>query len=161
MPLLISASIQRPADTNAYIALDTIANATSGASILTFDPAAARIIGDGGYITKARLTTDQKTNTARYRLHLFHTAPTMINDNSPFTLLYANRDKRIGYIDFAACATEDSSGSNCAHSLNSTVRLAFKCANDARVIYGILETLDPFTPASQQNFHIELSVEQG
>lgn len=153
----VAVTLTRPADTNAYIAKDTISDSTSSPNYLTFSNV-ARVNQGTGYIIFARLLTDQSANIARYRLHLFHTAPTAINDNSPYTLLWANRASRIGYIDFEACQTEGS-GSDMANSQNTWVRLAFQCASGSRAIYGILELLDAFTPASAQNFYIELRAE--
>lgn len=155
----VSATFTRPADTTAYTALDTVSDSTSAPTLLTFSNVAS-FNGGGGYITKARIVTDQKTCVARFRLHLFHTAPTAINDNSPYLSLYANKDKSLGRIDFSAAATEDATNSTAATSLNADVRLAYVCASGTRNIYGVLEALDAFTPASGQGFYVELTAEQ-
>jgi len=146
----------RPADRSAYTALDTIANATSGAIVATFSNI-GRVNGGSGYIVGARLLTDQKTNTARYRLHLYRVSPTAINDNSPFTLLWANYGIRIGKIDINNVGTEDASNSTAAVGSNYDIRLPFQCQAGDKNIYGILETLTAFTPASAQNFFLELA----
>lgn len=153
----------RPADTTAYTAKDTISDSTSSPTVLTFANF-ARINQGSGLIVRARLMTDQKTNTAQYRLHLFHTAPTAIADNSPYLLLYANAANRIGQIDFGAMATEDASNSTSAATMRpssdgsyGTPNLWFQADPGSRAIYGILETLSGFTPASGQKFYIELS----
>ena len=156
--VVASAAFARPANTTAYTALNTVSDSVSAPTLLTF-AAVARIAAGTGYITKARLLTDGAGTVARFRLHLFHTAPTQINDGSPFTALYANRSAGIGRIDFDACITEGT-GSTAAGSLNTAVRLAFGCDAGLQAIYGILESLDPFTPASGQNFFIELTAEQ-
>lgn len=154
-----AATFARPADTTAYAALDTVSTSTSAPVVITFS-SMARINAGSGYITKARIMTDQKTNTARYRLHLFHTAPTLTNDNAAFPLLWADRANRVGKIDFGAMTTEDATNSTCAESLNEAVRLSFTCEAANTALYGILETLDAFTPASGQNFYISLTSEQ-
>ncbi len=156
--VMTAVTLTRPADTNAYIAQDAIANAVSGAAIITF-AGAARVNGGSGYVTKARVLTDQALNTARYRLHLYHTAPAAQQDNAAFLTDWANRNKSIGSIDFGAAAQEATGGS-AAGAVNKTDRLAFVCPAGATSIFGILETLDGFTPASGQNFYIELTVEQ-
>lgn len=155
----VAASFSRPTDTSPYTALDVVCDSASAPTVLSFSNI-ARVNQGSGYITKARLLTDQKTNTARFRLHLFSASPTAINDNSPFLLLWANRADRVGYIDFDACITEDSSNSTAAGALNASIRLAFNCASASRTLYGILETRDGFTPANAQNFYIELTAEQ-
>lgn len=147
----VNTSFARPADTTAYAALDTVSPATT--ANLTFTNI-ARVSGGSGYIVKARLMTNQSTNIARYRLHLFHTAPTAIADNAPYTLLFANAANRVGHIDFPALATEGT-GSNSARSSVDTVRLGF-ITSGGRDLIGILETLDAFTPTSGQQFFIEL-----
>lgn len=154
-----AATFSRPADTSAYAALDTVSTSTSAPVVITFS-GMARINAGSGYITKARIMTDQKTNSARYRLHLFHTAPTLTNDNVAFPLLWADRANRVGQIDFSPMTTEDATNSTCAESLNEAVRLSFTCEAANTALYGILETLDAFTPASAQNFYISLTAEQ-
>lgn len=151
----VATEFTRPANTTAYTAKDVVGPAV--AAVLTFT-GVGREVGGGGYITKARLLTNQSTNTARYRLHLYHTAPSAIADNSPLTLLWANRSYRFGAIDLAAAGTEGS-GSDAANSLNAETRLAFICHTDTRDLFGVLETLDAFTPASGQQFFVELTAE--
>lgn len=154
------AEFARPGDTNAYAALDVVADSTSTPSILVF-AALGRRKGSYGLITKSQITTDQKTNTARFRLHLFTVAPTGINDNSPFLTLWVNRLTKVGSIDFTAAGTEDSTNSTSAGSLNTSTMLPFVCDSQDTALYGILETLDAFTPANAQNFSVKLTVEQG
>lgn len=160
---VVSVELTRPADTTAYAAKDVISDSTSSPSVLTFANF-ARVNEGSGMIIRARLMTHQKTNTASYRLHLFHTAPPAINDNSPYTLLYANAANRIGAVDFGAMATEDATNSTAAASMRPsadggypTPNLWFQATSGSRAIYGILETLSAFTPASGQKFTVELA----
>ncbi|RYD57028.1 MAG: hypothetical protein EOP56_09480 [Sphingobacteriales bacterium] len=155
--VVVAASFTRPSDTAPYTALDVVGN-TGTAAVITFS-GLARINGGSGYITKLRIMTDQSTNTARYRLHLYSVAVTAIADNSPFTLLWTNRANRIGAISVDAGLITEGTGSTAAYGGTSTVRMAYKAATGATAIYGILETLDAFTPASAQNFYIELTAE--
>ncbi len=156
--VLSAATLVRPADTAAYTAQDVIANLTSGASLITFTNV-ARVAGGSGYITKARIVTNQATNTAKYRLHLYHTAPTALQDNAAFLTAYANKDKSVGSIDFSAVAQE-ATGGDAAGSANISIRLPFVCPAGSSTLYGILECLDAFTPTSGQSFFIELTAEQ-
>jgi hypothetical protein len=154
---LLSASYQRPNDSNPYIALDAIADSTSAPTVLTFANA-ARVSGGSGYITAARIVTDQKANVAQFRLHLFNATPTAINDNSPYLFLYADRAKYLGYIDLGPLATEDSTNSTGANAQDNTVRVPYVAA--ATSLFGLLETKSAFTPTAQQNFFIYLTVDQ-
>lgn len=154
---VVNTTFTRPADTNAYTAKDVVSNSTSTPAVLTFTNL-ARINNGSGYIVKARLMTTLSTDTKRYRLHLFHTAPNALADNAAYTLLWSNRDARIGYIDFAAMQTEGT-GSTAANAQNDTIRLPFVTASGSRTIYGILETLDAGLPASVQMYFIELTAD--
>jgi len=153
--LVSSATITRPADTTAYLALDAVSNSTSAPTVLTFANI-ARVVGGSGILTKFRLMTDQKTCTARFRLHLFHTAPTAINDNAGYGLLFTNAGNRLGQIDFPAMTTENATNSTAANTSNITDRMPFVLPTGTS-LFGILETLDAFIPASAQNFYLELT----
>lgn len=158
-----SAEFTRPADTTAYVARDVVSNSTGGTTLMQFD--LARVAGGSGYISKARLVTNNKTPTPRLRLWLYTISnPTVAADNAPFTLLWSNRANRIGYIDFPALASEDPTNSDSASSIATsgtafTVPLAFICAANDTKLYGILETLDGFPPASSQQFFVELTAD--
>lgn len=155
-----NASFTRPSNTTAYTAKDVVSNSTSGTTPMRFTNI-ARALGKGGYITKARITTDNKSFTPRLRLWLYTVDnPSVLPDNSPYGLLWANRDTRIGYIDFDALATEDSTNSDSAATLRADVRLAFTCDPASQNLWGVLETLDAATPASGQQFRVDLEAEQ-
>lgn len=160
----VSVSFTRPGNTDAYAANDAVSNSTSAPSVLTF-AGMARAVGGSGYITKARLFTGQAANIARFRLHLFHTAPTAINDNAAHTILAANQANRVGQIVFPACSTAGS-GSDAANSIAvpgtylANLPLGYVCESADDDLYGLLETLDAFTPASAQTFFLELTAER-
>ena len=149
----------RPADTTAYAANDVIADSTTAPTILSFANI-ARSVGGQSYIVKARVLTDQKTCTARMRLSLFQTAPTTINDNAPKTRLWTNRVISLGSIDFDPMTTEDATNSTAASSMWTSAPINIVCDAASTTIYGILSTLDAFTPASGQQFYIAIDVEQ-
>lgn len=156
-----STSFARPSNTDAYAAKDSVSNSTSAPTILTFTNC-GRIAGGSGYICKGRIFTDSATALlgSVFRLHLYHTAPTAINDNAAFTLLYANRANRCGYIDFPALATEGT-GSDSSSSLWVDLPLKFTCAAASTSLYGALEiTTVGAAPASGQNIYIALDLEQ-
>jgi len=159
----VGVELTRPADTTAYTAKDVVADSTSAPTVITFSNF-ARVNAGSGIIVRARLMTDQKTCTSGFRLHLFHTAPTAINDNSPYSLLYANAANRIGQIDFAAMSSEDPTNSTAAASMRPSAdgaygapNLWFQSAAASRALYGILETTSGFAPASGQKFYVELA----
>jgi hypothetical protein len=152
-----SVSITRPADTTAYSANDGIADSTTAPTLLQFT-GCANANGGQGYVTKVIIMTDQKTCTARFRLSLYHTAPTPVNDNALKPMLYANASKLIGRIDLNPCTTEDATGSTGAFTLSTELMPYVLAAADTK-IYAILTTLDAFTPASAQQFYVEITCE--
>lgn len=161
--VVVGVELTRPSDTTAYSAKDVISNSTSAPTVLAFANFARSNQGTG-LITRARLMTDKKDVTASMRLHLFHTAPAAIADNSPYLMLYANAANRIGMIDFPALATEDATNSTAAAAMRPSSdgiwtmpNLWFQTASGSRAIYGVLETLSAFTPASAQKFFVELA----
>jgi hypothetical protein len=156
----VAVEVTRPSDSGAtpYTAKDVIDTSTTAPAGFVFSNI-ARQAGGSGYITKALLLTDQKTNTARYRLHLFNAAPTYIVDNGPFTLLYATAGSYVGAIDFDAATTEDGSNSTAALAQKVGSLLPFVCGVTAH-LYGMLETLDAFTPAGGQRLTVKLTADQ-
>jgi hypothetical protein len=154
----VSAEITRPGGATPYAVNDVIGY-TAGAALIPFANI-ARVNGGTGYIVKARLMTSQKTNLASYRLHIYmDNTPTPIADNALFTLLWANRAVRVGYIDLQNMQTEDPTGSDCAVAFTGDIRLHFQTAAASRNLYGVLETKSIFTPDAAQVFFIELETE--
>jgi hypothetical protein len=156
--IIAAAEFSRPADTTAYAARDAVTNSTSATALMAF--ALGRIAGGSGYLVRARLATNRATDTARFRLWLFRVSnPTSVpNDNAAFALLWANRAQIIGFLDFPALSTEGT-GSDAAVAVIADARLAFSCAAADTQVYGLLEALDVFTPASGQQFSVQLAAE--
>lgn len=160
---VVGVGLTRPSNTDAYAAKDVISNSTSAPTVLTFADF-ARVNQGSGIIVRARIMTDKKDVVPQLRLHLFHTAPTAINDNSPYLLLYANAANRIGQIDFPAMSSEDPTNSTASATMRPSSdggfgppNLWYQAASGSRDIYGVLETLSAFTPASGQKFFIQLA----
>ena len=153
---VVTLDFTRPADTTAYAAKDAIAVSTSSPTVFSFN--IARIAAGAGTITKVRLWTDQSTNVAQYRLHFYSVTPTAINDNAAFTILWANRAKRVGFADIGPLSTEGT-GSDSANGQNTDVRVPFVCAAASTTLYALVETLTAFTPASEQKFFIAVTAE--
>ena len=153
-----SATITRPENTTAYAAKDVIS--TTLGAVIEFT-GMARANGGFGSLVKSRVMTNQSTCIASLSLHLFNAAPTAIADNAQYTMLWANRDKRIGTIRFPALST-GGTGSDAAAAMRpsydgaySIPDFRYQCAANDTKLYGILVTEDVFTPASGQIFFIE------
>ncbi|MGB8648865.1 MAG: hypothetical protein WCF84_26750 [Anaerolineae bacterium] len=142
-------------------------NYTSGGTVarLFRMPSLSRVAGGSGYVVKVRVTTDQKAEVWRPRLHLFHTPVAAILDNSPYLALWANRANRVGYVDLPALSTEDPTSSTQTNALAtpntsaSNLPLKILCANGDADLYFMVETRDAFTPVSGANIYVEIAVE--
>lgn len=155
---VITASFTRPADTTAYAAQDVVCNSTSSPTVLTF-ASAGRYPGSSGLILSARhMKSNTTTSGASYRLHLYRVAPTALADNAQFTMLYANRANRIGFIDFTHGV--GGTGSDCTNALSTFVNLPFLCDAAAVNLFGVLTVTSAYTPASAEQHFIELHVVQ-
>lgn len=147
--IILTASFTRPADTTQYAAEDAV----NGGGILTFSPSVDVTDGQSLIVKSARLVTDNTATTnASFRLNLIDTDQTVVADNAQQTLLWANRDKRVGYVDLSL--STGGTGSNCAEGFAADVNIPIKTA--ATDIYGYLVAKAAYTPASAQNFYIEL-----
>jgi hypothetical protein len=154
----IKGAFTRPANTTAYLANQAVNNSTSAPAAISFT-GVARLKGGSGYITTAKIQTDQGANVARFRLHLFTQAtPTLPVDGAAYTLKWADRAIYVGCITFAAAATEGA-GSDTAYAIANNIMLGYVADPADANLYGLLETLDGFTPGNAQNFDIELIAE--
>lgn len=159
--VVVSGTITRPADTNAYAVNDVVADSTSAAAPVTLS-GAARIAGGSGYISKIRLWTSNKTTTnAVFRLWIYNSSSITMpgQDNAAFAQLWANRTYGVGYVDIAL-TTEDSTASDAAGNQIIQCGIPFVCATASTALYAVLEAKAAYTPASGQVFYVELTVEQ-
>jgi hypothetical protein len=96
-----SASKTRPNDTTAYAALDVIAESDSTGTVWTF----ANIGPSGGgkvLLTRAWIRIDVNaipSGMGAFRVELYSTAPTAINDNAAYNLPSGDRAKYLGYVE--------------------------------------------------------------
>lgn len=153
-----TAQFTRPSDTTAYAAQDVVSDSTTAPTVLTFANV-ARANGGSGLILSARhIKSSTTTSGASYRLHLYKAAPTAINDNAQFSMLYANRLTRIGFIDFIHQG--GGTGSDASHALAPNINLPYLCDASLASLRGILVVTSAYTPVSGEQHMIELSVLQ-
>lgn len=158
--LRVSAEFTRPADTTAYTAGDVVSDSTSASTLITLSNA-VRVNAGSGYIVRASLTTDRKSITPRFRVHLFNaTGATVSADNAAYREVYADASRRLGYFDLPAMLTPaDTANSDMSRSLDNSIRFPFVAAAGTTSLFALLETLDAFTPASGQKFLLTLVVD--
>lgn len=155
--LRVSASFTRPADILQYAANDVVSNSTSAPAVLTFANM-ARMPGAGGRVHTARhMKSSTTTAAAQFRLWLYRTAPTPINDNAQFPLLWANRANRLGFIDFTHSTA--GTGSDSSSAMVTFAGVDYICGSGDTSLYGILLATAAYTPANAEQHFIELGVE--
>jgi hypothetical protein len=143
-------------------------NYTSGGTVARLFrlPGIFRKLGGSGYLVKVRLMTDLVTFLDQIRIHIYSKPVAATLDHGLFTLLWANRVSRLGYIDLPVCATEGS-GSDAAAAIatpnTAASNLPLFVQNTETVpdddLWFVPEDLGTGTPASAQNFYIEFTVE--
>lgn len=149
-----SVTFARTADTNAYAANDVVGATGTGGGVLSFTDMAASA-GQVLLINSATLVIDRNTvpsGMAGFRLHLFKDAPTSVDDNAAFPLTSAG-DKAgyLGYIDFALPTLMGAVLVSQATSVNLQM-----VGLTGTTLYGELQTLGAFTPASATSHTITL-----
>lgn len=146
----------RPSDITAYADRDVIGN-TGSAALIEFGSVFAAN-GGTAYLVKVQLFTDQKDCVAPTRLYLFNAAITPIADNSPFTPLYADLSKAVGYVDIPALAREGSSSTTAQAIWTGQMEVEADAA-DVK-LFGVLVAKAGFPPASAQKWSVRISVDR-
>jgi hypothetical protein len=155
----ISVEFTRPNDTNAYAIGDMVSDNTSTTTMQQVANA-VRVSGGSGYLVGVRCSTNKKSITPRFRVHLFTTTgATLAGDNVAYKEVYADSSKRLGYTDLPSMTTAaDTANSDMSRSLDMTIRLPIVVP--ATSLYFVVETLDAFTPDAQQKFTFTFVMDQ-
>jgi hypothetical protein len=149
-----SINFARPNDSTAYAANDGV-----GGFVLNFTNI-SRINGGWGYISKAMCATNQATMPGQLRLHLFNFAAiAVVADNAPFTTSAAENGNYQGWVDFNTFITggAGSTASRSLGQLGTLTSMPFQAQSTSRSLFGIVETLNAWTPAPQQQFSFYLT----
>lgn len=155
--VLFSTSFTRPANTTQYAVDDSVNDGTTNALSFSTADGITVSLGSSYFVKTARLVTNNTTVTSgSFRLWLYDSSVSAIADNSIQTLLWANRSKRVGYIDFVLQSSP--TGSDCAEAVVVDSNLSIRM--EATTLYGLLTTKGTYTPASGQLFYIELNIQQ-
>ena len=111
--------------------------------------------GGGGYIMDVKIESDMTTLAGTtVRVWLFNETPTgIIGDNVAFVNAYADKDKRIGYIDVEMDALLGSSTSVIGQV---SVIKEYKCADTS--LFALVQTITGFTPTSAGKLDIMFNV---
>jgi hypothetical protein len=146
----VLSTFTRPGDTTSYAVGDSIS--TAAGEVGYWDLLPRGVVS--GYLIEVLCRVSQAAWAGRIRLHLYKEAPPAIADNSPLTLLWADRAKRIGRIDVTSFATAGS-GSDMATGqwadIPKRIHLPTRVDNAGRLYYRA-EALDIQAPGNAAVF---------
>lgn len=150
---IVSTTITRPSNATAYLANDVIS--TKAGSVLTFSNA-TKLSGSKIIVINANIMINVDavpSGMDEFRLHLYSSAPTAIADNEAFNLPEDDRSKYLGFVTISTA--NDFGDTVYVQSVNTN-----KIVNlvDTTDIYGILETVDAFTPSSGDVFTVSMGI---
>ena len=147
----------RPENTTAYTASDVIGIADSGTpanagsaihTLASAGPTAGHVM-----ITDATLTinlTAIPSGMTTFRLHLYSASPTAILDNAAMSVAAADRATYLGFVDIPTIK-------DCGailHAQATGVNKVVKLAAASTTLYGVLELIGAYTPASATEYAI-------
>lgn len=164
--IIFSASFTRPANTTAYTAQDTVNDGTNRISFSPMDgmtlytPSGSSLVesnaltsGKSILIKTVRLITNSTTTTnGSFRLSITDRDQTAIADNSPQTMLFANKAGRCGYADLIL--STGGTGSDSAEAFVSDVNIVVK--SESSNFSADLIATAAYVPTSGQQFYLEL-----
>jgi len=151
----------------------TVSNLGSGSGVgETFDVAfispymlnlsdSVRVNNGVGYLSGISLVTNVVGITSSFRLHLF-TTPTanVAADTALYKQKYEDTVIWLGNIDLPSMSSPgDITTSDISFTTNNDVTFPIYTVNDNTGIYAILETLDGFTPVSNQSFTLTINTD--
>lgn len=117
--------------------------------------------GGSGSIVGIRLQVRNGTVTAgTFRIRFYTEPVTQIADNAAFTLLDANRDKRVGYYDLPILVTDGAGSDSAEVNVTLDQPLPFTCAPTRTDLFASIIALGAFTPASGDTFKLEVTIKR-
>lgn len=153
-----SATLTRPADVTAYTAGDLVADSTTAGSVTPLQFTIARNAAGSARILRARLAKSGTVASGiAFRLHLFAGAPTVANgDNGALQLATKTGVKYLGALDvFRWIGANDGALGVGAPAEGAELDVALA---SGQVVYGLMQALTAYTPASQETFAWTLEV---
>jgi hypothetical protein len=161
---VLTTSVTRPADTNAYAAGDVVSNSTSAAAVITFGSAtfgACRAVGWSTTLISASVIVESNQATKpALELYLFSSAPTAVNDNSALALSAADAEKLVAIVPLSTTyLTNAASGASGNHvQVSDTTPIPINCARSDTKLYGLLVVRNAYTPVSAERFVVSIKL---
>jgi hypothetical protein len=154
---VLTAAYTRPADVNGYTAGDVISSSTSSPTNLTIATGMKK--GASIMITSARIRIDghttKPTGIGNFRVALFSSAPTPVNDNAAWTVIADDKAKLLDYVDIDTPIALGG-GTTRLWGRTNGINSHIKLADTSSSIYAQLITLGAYTPVSGDVYTIFL-----
>lgn len=165
-PALISANFTRPADTTQYAANDLVANSTTAGSVvpMTFSGVGLGQNRQFSVLSAVMRKTSNTLTVAQFKLHLFKVIPTVTNgDNGAFSIA-TQGDKWIGslsgLLNRQAVLPANSKAMGYLTPDDGLGAIDGILEAGATDLFGIVEAIGAYTPASAEVLTFELNVLQ-
>lgn len=154
----VASTMTRPNDTNAYAANDAVGNSTTAGSVTPFSFSMSDVNDDLVTIERLRLiTSDTGVAGKALRMWLFRASPTVgAGDNAAFS---NPRSTFIGSLSGTMRTFSDGSGGIFVPDEGS--RVITLPTSGAKTVFGLLQTLEAFTPVAQSTWIATLEGFQG
>lgn len=149
-------SFARPANTTAYAAGDIVANTAAANTVAPLVLTVAGAAGQAGKVTRVAIAKSSvETANAAFRLHLYAKAPTPANgDNGAFS---ANGFAS-NYLGAADVTLDKAQGDGAIGFAD--VAIPFQCESGVLTLFGLIEALGAYVPASGETLKVAVSVER-
>ena len=153
---VVSAEFTRPNDTTAYAAGDAVSTLAGAAMEFTV----SSLAGTRGLIRFMKIIkSGSVTTSASFRILLFTAAPTATADNSALANAWSQRASFVGSFSTPAMTAEG--GMATASSWQQqTTEIPFDLASGSKKLYGLLAAGAAYTPAANEEFRVELYIDQ-
>jgi len=161
MIISVSNSFTRPANTTAYTAGDLIANDVDAADVIPLKFTTSRLSSGRGIIRRARLFKDSETVTAAsFNLHLFSQSPVVTNgDNGALAVATAQHFLGTIALDLSTGAFVTATDVIKAAAASPEINFDLQSVSAReRRLYGLLEALGAYAPASGETFEVTLEM---
>lgn len=120
-----------------------------------------RVVGGGGYLVGARISTNNASWAAGLRMDLYTVqAPTtaLVGDNVASAQKYANAAQFVGSVEFATMST--TTGSDFRRAVRDDLRIPFKCdAADTKLYYRLVTLAAETNESAGQAWRLTLQAE--
>lgn len=154
----VTTSFNRPGDTTAYAANDSISDSTSAPTAGGFTLASAgRVSGGSGIIVgMVIVSSNDPATTLQGEIWLYDSAATADNDNAAFASGDADTLKLVGTVPFTLATTTGGSGTTsqaCVTGLN----IPFTCVGTANLRFKV-KAKNAYTPANAETISVRAQI---